>query len=368
VVRLSFRVLISSSAALAFCTAVAAEDISPRIGIIEVYGARKVSIKRIKSALGVSEGDVLPVSREDAEDRISKIPGVVATRIEAACCDAHKMVLYVGVEEKDAPHFEFRPAPAGEVALAADIVNTYRAFLDAVAGSIRGRNADEDLTNGYSLMADPECRELQQAFLPLVARDLAVVDQVLRQSQSAEQRAIAAYVLQYGPRDPRSAKTIVDGLQYALSDQEDRVRENAMRALKAVAVGAQLHPDQGIRIEPTWFVELMNSIVWSDRRNASLALVNLTDKRDPETLELISHRAIRSVVDMARWRDLEHALPGFILAGRLAGLHEQEIQAAWVSGSREPVIEKALNPNGKRSAAAVVNSTLRRQPKKEGQD
>jgi hypothetical protein len=178
-----------------------------------------------------------------------------------------------------------------------------------------------------------------------------------------EQRAIAAYVLQYAPRDTRSAKTMTDGLQYALQDQEDTVRENAIRSLKAVAVGAKLHPNEGIRIEPTWFVELMNSIVWSDRRNASLALVNLTDQRDPEALELLRQRALVSVVDMARWHDLEHALPGFILAGRLAGLDEKEIQAAWVSGNREAVIERALNPNRKRPAAGVVSSVVARRLK-----
>lgn len=352
-VRLWLGAFTTSIAALAIYGATTAEDISPRIGVIEVYGAHKVSLKKIKAALGVTEGDVLPVSREDAEDRIGKISGVVASRIEAACCDDRKMVLYVGVEEKDAPHFEFRPTPASTVALPDDIVNNYRALLDAVAASIRGRNADQDLTNGYSLMADPQCRELQQAFIPMLARDLALVDQVLRESQSTEQRAIAAYVLQYGPRDVRSAKTMVDGLQYALQDQEDTVRENAMRSLKAVAVGAKLHPDERIRIEPTWFVELMNSVVWSDRRNASLALVNLTDQRDPETLDLIRQRALMSVVDMARWRDLEHALPGFILAGRLAGLDEKEIQAAWVSGNRETVIQRALKPNSKRTAAVM---------------
>jgi hypothetical protein len=207
-------------------------------------------------------------------------------------------------------------------------------------------------------MADLQCRELQQAFIPMLSRDLALVDRVLHESQSSEQRAIAAYVLQYAPRDARSAKTMTDGLQYALQDQEDTVRENAIRSLKAVAVGAKLHPNEGIRIEPTWFVELMNSIVWSDRRNASLALVNLTDQRDPETLELLRQRALASVVDMARWHDLEHALPGFILAGRLAGLDENEIQAAWVSGNREAVIERALNPHSKRSG--VISSVVRR--------
>jgi hypothetical protein len=362
VVRLWLGAFLGSISALIFCSAIPAEDISPRIGTIEIYGAHKVSLKKIKSALGVNEGDVLPVSRENTEDRITKISGVVASRIEAACCDGRRMVLYVGVEEKDARHFEFRPTPSGNIALPEDIANNYRALLDAVAASIRGRNADEDLTNGYSLMADPQCRELQEAFIPMLARDLGLVDQVVRASQSAEQRAIAAYVLQYGPRDARSAKTMVDDLQYALQDQEDTVRENAMRSLKAIAVGAKLHPDEGIRIEPTWFVELMSSVVWSDRRNASLALVNLTDQRDRETLDLIRQRALMSVVDMARWRDLEHALPGFILAGRLAGLDEKEIQAAWVSGNREPVIQRALNPNSKRAAAAY--SIALHQPKK----
>ena len=85
------------------------------------------------------------------------------------------MILYVGIEEKDAPHFEFRPSPSGDVVLPDDITNNYKALLDAVAASIRGRNADEDLTNGYSLMADPQGRELQQGFIPLLARDLALV-------------------------------------------------------------------------------------------------------------------------------------------------------------------------------------------------
>lgn len=289
---------------------------------------------------------MLPVSRENAEDRISKIPGIVASRIEAACCENGKMVLYVGVEEKDTPHFEFRPAPSGDVTLPDEVVINYRALLDAVAASIRRHDTDEDLTNGYSLMADSDCRELQLAFLPMLARDLAIVNQVLRKSANSEQRSIAAYVLQYGPRDVRSVKVIVDALQYALQDPEDTVRENALRSLKALAIGAKLHPEQEIRIEPTWFVELMNSVVWSDRRNASLALVNLTETPNPEALDLLRQRALASVVNMAGWHDLEHALPGFILAGRLAGLDEKQIQAAWVSGDRDAVIRKALNSHG----------------------
>ncbi|MGA8025929.1 MAG: hypothetical protein WB992_02205 [Bryobacteraceae bacterium] len=330
----------------AACFALQAEDITPRVGDIEIYGARKVPLKKIRSAIGAKEGDVLP-AREDVEERIDKISGIVASRVEAACCDGRKMILYVGVEEKTTPHFEFHPAPAGDVTLPADLEGNYRTFLDEVGASLHAHNADEDLTNGYSLMADPACRELQQTFIPFVAQDLALIDRVVRESADPEQRATAAYLLQYGPRTPRAAKTIVDGLQYALQDPEDTVRENAMRALQAVAVGAKLHPEEEIHIEPTWFVELMNSIVWSDRHNASLALVNLTQQRDPETLALIRERALWSVIEIACWRDMEHALPGFILAGRLAGLDEKQIQDAWVSGNRLWVLKAAWKPKGK---------------------
>ncbi len=322
-----------ASAVVAGAALADAEDITPRVGVIEVYGTRKVSVQKIKSAMGVKPGDPLP-PREDVEERIDKISGILTARVEATCCDQRNTVLYVGVEERDQPHFDFHAIPTGTVTLPADVVENYRVFLDAVSESLHSHNADEDLTNGYSLMADPESRRLQETFIGFAASNLSQIDQVLRQSADPEQRAIAAYLLPYGPRGPRSTKTIVDGLQYALQDQDDTVRQTAMRSLQAVAVGAKVHPGQQVHIEPTWFVELMNSVVWSDRRGASLALVNLTENHDPETLSLIRARALDSVLEMARWHDLEHALPGFILAGRLAGLDEKEIQAAWVSGDR----------------------------------
>lgn len=323
-----------------------AEDVSPRVGLIEIYGARRVSIQKIRSAMGVNSGDPLP-SREDTEERINKLSGVLASRVEAACCLNAKPILYVGIEEREAPHIEFHPAPTGSQTLPAGLFENYQKLLENAEASIRGKNADEDLTNGYSLMADPESRILQLSFLPAVEENLPLIDQVVRQSSDPEQRAGAAYLLQYGPRGARTSKVISDALQYALRDQEDIVRENAIQALKAVTIGAKLHPDEAIHIEPTWFVELMNSVVWSDRRDACLALVELTENRNPGTMQLLRERALPSVLEMARWHDLNHALPAFILAGRLAGLDEKAIKAAWVSEDREPVLKQALKKRTK---------------------
>jgi hypothetical protein len=45
---------------------------------------------------------------------------------------------------------------------------------------------------------------------------------------------------------------------------------------------------------------------------------------------------------MARWKSLEYALPAFILAGRMAGMPEQQIQDAWMKGERSAVIQKVV--------------------------
>ncbi len=325
---------------------VLADDITPRVGSIEIYGNRKTSSSKIKAALETKPGGA-PPSREDAEERINKISGVLASRVQATCCIGPNLTLYVGVEERDAPHMEFHPSPAGDIKLADDVVSNYHAFINSVADSIRDDSSAQDFTNGYSLMQSAEGNTIQHRFVPLVARDLTDIDAVVRNSSDPEQRTIAAYVLQYAPRNPNSITVMVNALMYALQDNEDSVRENAMRSLKAVAVGARLHPEQHIRLSPVWFIELLNSPVWSDRHNASLALVELTDKRDPETLQLMRSRALQSVLEMAKWSNLRDALPPFILAGRMASLSDSQIKEAWVAGDRQAVIEHAISPKRK---------------------
>ena len=326
----------------ALCFTTAAQDLTPHIAYIEIYGARKVSPEKIRRALGAKPGDLLP-PREELEERVGKLSGVAESRVEAVCCAGHNLVLYVGIEDREAAHMEYHATPTSDLTLPPSLYSAYKNFLDEVSASIHGRNNDEDLTAGYSLMADPASRSLQQSFLPAVAQDLATVDRVLREAADPEQRAAAAYLLQYAPRNEHASKTMSDGLQYALRDPDEEVRRTAMRALKAVMVGAKLRPSQQIHIEPTWYIELMNSVVWSDRREASQALVNLTETGDPDTLALLKERALPSVIEMARWHQLQYALPPFILAGRIAGLDEAAIKKAWVSGERDDVLDEALH-------------------------
>lgn len=335
-----------AAATLCLAAALSAADITPHIGAIEIYGNRHASASKIRNALQAKPGDPLP-SREEAEERINKVTGVLASRIQATCCSGRNLTLYVGIEERDAPHIEFHPAPAEDVSLPEDLWGNYQAFIDAVSASIRDDAAAQDLTHGYSLMQQQDGNAIQHKFLPLAARDLGLLDKVIRTAADPEQRTAAAYILQYAPRGARTSTIMVNALMYALQDNEDSVRENAMRSLRAVIVGAKLHPEQQIDLQPTWFIELLNSPVWSDRHSAALALVELTDKRKPETIQLLRERALPAVVEMARWQELRDALPPFWLAGRIAGLTEEQIKEAWVNGDREAVIDHALSPKHK---------------------
>jgi HEAT repeats len=307
---------------------------TPRIGRIEFFGLRKVPESRARKALGLAEGDGLPRAKASVEERLAEVPGIVRAHLEATCCDEGKVVLYVGVEEKGATHFDLRTPPEADIDLPPEITAAYKEFLSAVNEAVRRHQTAEDLTNGHSLMADPDCRDIQLRFVTLAGDHLEELRKVLRNSGDDEQRAIAAYVIGYAPKK----RTIVDDLQYALKDADDTVRGNAIRALAAVGVYAKLHPDAEVKIAPTWFIEMLNSLVWTDRNNAAVALVNITESRDPSALDQLRQRALPSLVEMARWQYLQHALPAYILLGRVAGMPETEIQDSWSKGEREKVI------------------------------
>jgi hypothetical protein len=315
----------------------------PRVGILDYYGLRRITPERIQRVLATKEGDPFPHSKGDVEDRLEKIPGVVRSHLEAVCCDDGKAILFVGIEEKGAPHFDFRTTPAGDVRLSGDIVETHRKFLAAVESAARAGNAAEDLRSGHSLMADPASRALQEQFAVIAQRDLPLLRDVLRNSASEEHRAVAAEIIGYAPKK----RDVVDDLQQAIQDPDDSVRENAMRAFNAIAVLAFQHPELEIRISPTWFVEMLNSVVWSDRGKAVRALLNLTDTRPEQILSLIRERALPALAEMARWKSLTHALGPYMLLGRVAGLTDKQIEDSWTNGERDAVIAKILKSTRK---------------------
>jgi hypothetical protein len=309
---------------------------APRIGLIDFYGRRTVAEEPLRAALGAREGDPLPRSKGDVEEAIEKVPNVVHARLEAACCEDGKAILYVGIEEKGAAHFTYLTPPVKPVMLPHEIHDEYTAFLSAVGLAVRAGETAEDLSRGHSLMANEGVRKHQEKFLELAEAHLPKLKEVLRESLDEEHRAIAAYVIGYAPKK----QDVVNDLQHALRDSDDTVRNNAMRSLGAIAVLAARDPASDLKISPTWFLEMLDSLIWSDRITAANILVTLTERRDPDVRERIRERALPALLEMARWKHLPHALPAFVLLGRVAGVAEPDIQALWSKGDREALLKK----------------------------
>lgn len=310
----------------------------PTVDVLDFFGLGKIPEARIRRVLGFKEGDPFPRSKGDVEERLDAQPDVLESHLEAVCCEDGKAVLYVGIEEKGGNHFDLREPPEGDVDLPKEILSSYRDFLEAYTSAARRNSLAEDLTHGHSLMADPLAREIQIKFIDMAKANQAILHNVLRNSSDDEQRAAAVYVMSYAP----DKRVIIDDLQFALRDADSEVRANAVRALMALTVYARLNPDMSLRIEPTWFVEMLNSPSWSDRHHALDALQILTDKRDPATMDLLRERALPALVEMSRWKTLSHALPAFMLTGRLTNLTDEQIQDAWTRGDRETVIAAAI--------------------------
>lgn len=320
---------------------------APRVGDIEFYGLHKLSDQKLLHAVHLNVGDPLPPSKGDLEDELEKIPGVVLARVEAVCCENGQPTLYIGIEEKGAPHLAFRTAPTGDTVLPDDVVEVYHQFLDAVRDAAHRGSTAEDLTTGHSLMADQNARLLQFQFADYAGAHLQNVRDVLRDADDEDQRAMAATIIGYAP----NKKDVIGDLEYAMQDPDEDVRSNALRSLNAIAVLAHLDPALGLQISPTWFVEMLNSIVLNDRTRAANALVTLTEQNGREALDQIRERALDAVVEMAQWKNLRYALPPFILVGRLAGMNEQEIQKAFSSGDRQSAISIATGVKTKKKSS-----------------
>ena len=329
---------------------------APLVGDINLYGLYKVTPEKILHALKLHSGDPLPGSRGDMEERIEDVSGVVLARVEAVCCDGPRTILFIGIEERGAPHAAFRSDPAGDVMLPAFLVDTYHAFLGAVESAAAEGVSGEDLRAGHSMMDDSKAWAFQQRFLEVVPGNLKILREVLHNGSEPGQRAIAAALIGYAPEKA----DVINDLQYALQDPDESVRANALRSLTAIAVLASKQPALGLRISPTWMVELLNSVVLSDRVESVKALLALTEGSDPRkypesqpALDLIRGRALHSVVEMARWKSPQYALPPFLLASRLAGIPYVDALQQWATGDHEAVLDKALGNARKKSGGTL---------------
>ena len=304
----------------------------PGVREINLYGLRGVTPEAVRRASRLQSGEPLPPSKIDMEERIAAVPGVRSARVEAVCCQGKDVTAFIGIEEQTGPHLVFHRIPAGLAALPPELIASYQQFL-----SVLRQRASVEKGESQS-PRDPALGEIEEKFTTFATEHLAELRAALRDDPDDAERAVAAIVIGYVP----DKTAIIDDLVYAAHDPNESVRSNAIRSLQAVAIVGAGDPAQGIRIEPGAMIDLMHSIVLSDRLETVDLFITLTDVRNEEALAMLRVRALRTLIEMARWESLRYALRPFMLVGRVAGVPEQEIQQRWSNGEREQVIRKAV--------------------------
>jgi hypothetical protein len=317
-----------------------------RIQIVDFFGLRRLTQTEARAAMALREGDTLPLDgdsrpaiMDESERRLKELPGVVDARLSLVCCEAGGGIVYVAIQEKDSLTFRFRLEPQGAERLPADVVKAGQEFIGALTAAVRRGDSAEDLWNGQSVMRDPAARDVQMRFIDF-ARQPQPFRDVLRNSSDASHRALAAHILGYAANKP----AVIGDLVYAMNDPSEEVRNNAMRALAVIARTHSGAARGAAPIPPEPFVALLGSPIWSDRNKASLALLELSEGRDPGLLRYLRREALVPLTEMAGWKSEGHAMPAFTILGRIAGRRDDEIQAAWAQGQRDELIEAALSP------------------------
>ena len=332
------RGALAMAAVASFAFAATASAQLPRVGIIDLYGLKKTTPAQVREALGIAVGDsITAMALLTVPSRLADLPGVMSAAIDPVCCEEGKTMLYVGVMEEGAPTLDLHAPPNGKARLTPDVIQAGVGFSQAHQRAVMRGFVKEDITQGHSLMADSTARMYQLRYVELAARRADTLRKVLRTADDEDHRALAAEVLAYSA----DKASVVPDLVYAMRDPSSEVRNNATRALALIAGYSQLHPELKITVPYEPFIDLMNSVAWSDRNKASLALMQLTESRNPALLSALKTKAFDSIVEMAQWQNPGHAMAGIIMLGRIAGLPDADIFAMYEKGERDKIIAAA---------------------------
>ena len=318
-----------------------------RIGVIDFYGLHKLSAEELRPKLAFAEGDVISFddekkwgeSIERTQGQLTGLAGVRSARVNTVCCVEGQVVIFVGIEEQGARHLRFRKPPKGAVRLPPEVVASGAEFDQALLPAVTRGDTQEDHKNGHSISHAPELKRIQLQFVEYAQRYLPVLRNVLRESDDADQRALAAQVIAY----TSDKQAVVPDLVRAMRDPAEGVRNDATRTLLVFAAKDSLSGTPAINVPYEPFVALLSSPIWTDRNKSSGALDSLTLTRDPKLLRLLRREAFAPLSEMARWKVSGYPDSPRRMLGRIAGYSEGEIASAIKSGRQEELIAAAAS-------------------------
>ena len=293
-----------------------------KIGGIYFFGyeADGLDVSKVRDALPVHSGQELNRKekiRPGIAAVVEKLTGHPPTDIAVICCDQKgDYWLYIGLAGKSYKPATYNPAPQGAARLPADAIKLERECSEALGKAAEKGDFGEDDSHGYSLSHNPELREKELAIRDYTLKNESLIYDVLASSADAHHRRTAAQFLGYATQSQKQ----IDALTRASHDEDEIVRNNAVRALDVLAAS----DDKLARMIPAIdFIDMLNSGKWTDRNKGSAVLWALSKSRDPKLLAQLRDRAMPGLIEIARW-DSGHAMSRMIL-GRIAGIDEQSL-------------------------------------------
>lgn len=320
---LQLRLYLALPALLLCCLRATTQSV--QIGIIDIYGNRNISAETIRKTAGIKEGDSISqrlLADRKIERNLEKIAGVKLVQTSVICCDKDgRYVLFIGIAENDSLVFSFRKSPSLKIKLPDSYTNAYEHFSRRLNEAILTGQASDDWSNGYSLLKYAPARRIQEKYKRWANADFNGLRKMLRSSAYESQRATAVQIIAYN--DDKSK--VIPELLYAITDEDDETRNNAVTALSAVTYYMTLNPGK-IKIPFQPFIRMINSPVWSDRNEGLAMLAQLSESRNEELFYQLRASSMRSLKEMALWKSETHAKPALIVLGRMAGWPDEKIR------------------------------------------
>jgi len=308
---------------------------------LDFHGVRSFDEQALRQKLALHEGDMLTRAMADAfgnhpETLLPTMPGISRVRVSYVCCsDRGGVAVFVGVEETGSRHLSLRARPTGAVRLSDELLTAYHDVEAALFNAVQNGRANEDDSEGHALLTDDaEGRAAQSRMIVLVAPNLKLLRQVLRDSADDAHRAAAAMMLGYAS----DKNAVVADLVRAVTDSSDGVRNNAVRALAVFSAKKKAPP----RVPYESIIALLDSAIWTDLNKASFALFQISESRDPRFFAALKKPARQVLAGIAHWHSRDHALPGYMILGRLAGFDDAELFKRWQDNNTDEVIRAAL--------------------------
>lgn len=317
------RVLTTLIVLLLFASAIA-QNQSFVIGEISFFGHSGLPIDQIRSSLPIHEGERLEVqdverTRNEIVQAVQRTIGRRATDVEVVCCDDNgKMTVFVGLPGASSRTLPYNSAPKEPISLPQTMLDLYTQAMDLTREAVQ-KQSGEDSSKGYSISAYAPLRETEMSIKEFATRNEVIIRRVLRSSAKREDRRAAAYALGYAQQSQAQVLALVR----ASRDPDDGVRNNAVRALGVLATFSK---NLAAWIPVKQIVAMLNSGIWADRNKAGSLMNTLTGARDPRLLRALRAQALKSLVEMARWKDRRHAWDARMILGRIAGIEEKSLE------------------------------------------